>query len=191
MSPERARLVELARSFDECGMSSDPQRYLDLLTGGFEDPRMRACMGMMSGCALVVRGLWRAAGIAHPILEHPYRIGRAVADLIEIAAEANGLWEGRAVPVFENGDVAIVGGPGAGGVEHVWTIVDDTGDGYPDRETCLFTGLDGGQRDEHGRECIRVVQHEITGRPPRDGARLVRWLIDYGAVWRRFGQRAA
>ncbi|MGK4002702.1 hypothetical protein WMF31_08765 [Sorangium sp. So ce1036] len=189
--PARRRCIEFARSLDGLGVTSNQDGYLDLIAAGEE--RQRALeMGAMSGCALVVRGMWRRLGVHHPILRAPYRTGRAVADLVEIAAASHALVEVRErLPALHEGDVVIVGGgPEYGGPEHVWTALDVTAQGYPDETTALIRGLDGGQRDEHGRQAIRVVQHEISGVPPRDSGRRVRWVIDFGVVWCRWGQEA-
>jgi len=187
----RAQLLELARSLDGVGMTTHPERYLELVGGG--ETRGRAVeLAQCSGCALVVRGMWRSLGLTHPILRTPYRTGRAVADLVEIALDSGALVEARdELPTIYLGDVVIVGGPGYGGPEHVWTVLDETAQDYPSEDTALLVGLDGGQRDEHGRQVIRVRQHEITGVPPVDGDRRVRWTIDFGAVWRRWGRDAA
>ncbi|MGK4001138.1 hypothetical protein WMF31_00835 [Sorangium sp. So ce1036] len=189
--PARRRCIELARSLDGLGVTSNQDGYLDLIAAG--EGRQRALeMGAMSGCALVVRGMWRRLGVHHPILRAPYRTGRAVADLVEIAAASQALVHVRErLPTLHEGDVVIVGGgPEYGGPEHVWTALDVTAQGYPDETTALICGLDGGQRDEHGRQAIRIVQHEISGVPPRDGARRVRCVIDFGLVWCRWGQEA-
>ncbi|KYF64484.1 hypothetical protein [Sorangium cellulosum] len=182
MSP----IVELARSLDGMGMSSARERYLGLVGDG-EIPQRARELATLSGCALVVRGMWRALGLQHPILRAPYRTGRAVADLVEIARGAEALLEARdGLPALHGGDVVLVGGPGYGGPEHVWTVLDATGQDYPERGTHLIWGLDGGQKDELGVQCVRRRMHEIAGVPPVDDGRRVRWVIDFGAVWRRW-----
>lgn len=191
MIPARKALVELARSLDGVGMTSSAVDYLKLIGDGETLSRARE-LATLSGCALTVRGMWRRLGVDHPILCTPYRTGRAVSDLVEIAAECHALIEARdGLPALYAGDVVIVGGPGYGGAEHVWTALDTTAQDYPDETTALIVGLDGGQLDEHGRQAIRVRQHEISGVPPVDGGRRVRWVIDFGAVWRRWGRAAA
>lgn len=191
MIAARRELVELARSLDGVGMSSHPERYIELVGGGETRGRARE-LATLSGCALTVRGMWRWLGVDHPILRTPYRTGRAVTDLVEIALDSQALVEARdELPVVYPGDVVLVGGPGYGGPEHVWTVLDATGQGYPDAATSIVTGLDGGQRCPFGQQVIRVKTHEITGVPPVDDGRRVRWVIDYGAVWRRWGRAAA
>ncbi len=187
MGPARKGLVELARSLDGVGMSSARGRYLGLVGDG-ETPQRASELAALSGCALVVRGMWRALGLQHPILRVPYRTGRAVADLVEIAVGAGALLEARdELPAMYEGDVVIVGGGHEhGGPEHVWTVLDATGQDYPERGTHLIAGLHGGQRDEHGAQCIRWKMHEITGAPPVDDGRRVRWAINLDAVWRRW-----
>ncbi|AUX33188.1 MULTISPECIES: hypothetical protein [Sorangium] len=191
MIPARKALVELARSLDGVGMTSSAVDYLKLIGDGETLSRARE-LATLSGCALTVRGMWRRAGVDHPILCTPYRTGRAVTDLVEIALDSQALVEARdELPVVYPGDVVIVGGLGYGGPEHVWTVLDATGQGYPDATTSIVTGLDGGQRCERGQQVIRVKTHEITGVPPVDDGRRVRWVIDFGAVWRRWGRPEA
>ncbi|WP_434042230.1 MULTISPECIES: hypothetical protein [Sorangium] len=183
MSP----IVELARSLDGVGMTGARERYIELVGGG-ETPQRARELATLSGCALTVRGMWRRLGIDHPILRAPYRTGHAVADLVEIARGAEALLEARdGLPALHDGDVVIVGGgPEYGGPEHVWTVLDATGQDYPERGRHLIWGLDGGQRDEHGAQCVRRKMHEIAGVPPVDGGRQVRWVVNLDAVWRRW-----
>lgn len=181
MSAPRAELVELARGLDGVGVGSDPIRYREFAAVG-ELSKRQDEMVRMSGCALVVRGLWYHIGVRHPILLAPYRTGRAVADLVEIAQSASALTKVRdELPWLSGGDVVIVGEP-----EHVWTVLDVTRD-YPEKGTHLIRGLDGGQLDTQKRQYIAAKTHEIKGSPPIDGGRHVRYVIDFEAVWRRWG----
>jgi hypothetical protein len=183
----RVKLVELARSLDGLGMGTQSDRYRKLI--GYSESITRAHeMAQMSGCALVVRGLWRHVGVRHPILMEPYRTGQAVCDLFEIAQSASALVTVRdELPAVSDGDAVIVGGGAQGGGEHVWTVLDVTARDYPERGTHLIRGLDGGQRDGQGLQMIEIKTHEIMGSPPVDGYRRARWVIDFDAVWRKWG----
>ncbi len=193
MSAVRKRLVELARSLDGSGMATDrdPERYTAFIGAGETSARALE-MSRMYGCALTVRQLWRAVGVRHPILLAPYRTQMAVSDLVEIARASDALVDVRAeLPALTEGDVVIVGGgPEYGGGWHAWTVLDTTARDYPTKGTHLIRGLDGGQEDTQKRQYIAAKTHEIAGAPPIDDGRRVRWVIDFGAVWRRWGAAA-
>lgn len=109
MAPMRMRVAALACSVDGIGATVERERYLDLLAGSVESPRMRLDMARMSSCALVVRGLWRLLGCTHPILARPYRIGRAMSDVVEIAQAAKAWRTPLAGDTPGVGDAVIVG----------------------------------------------------------------------------------
>jgi hypothetical protein len=63
----RDSIVAFAKSL--AGLSADPsgpryEEYLDIIAPG-ETPERQREMAEMSGCALVVAGIWRAVGIDH------------------------------------------------------------------------------------------------------------------------------
>lgn len=177
----RRRLVDLARSLDGVGARSGRDFYLDMIASG-ETQIRSAGMARMSGCALVVRGLWRTAGVRHRVLERPYRTGMAVADLMTIAHEAGAIRppEMRPAPA----DVVLVGAPDR---EHVYTVLRVLAEGWPTPGATWLEALDGGQRDERRAQACRVIEHEIGGAPPHDAGRPVRCVVDFGTVWARFG----
>lgn len=176
------------------GLSADPadeltrRVYLDTIAPG-ETPARRAEMARMSGCALTCRAVLRQF-IEHPILERPYRDQQAATDLVMIAAPAFAIY--NAAEGTEPGDMLIVGGgPDGGGAEHAWTTLSCVADpGYETTPGYLLDGLDGGQHDAGGHECIATRDHEL-----RDGwditatyRRRVRYVIDVMAIVRRFGR---
>lgn len=145
----RDRIVALAKSYDGCHAGpASRARYLDLVGPG-ETETMRAYMALpkTSGCALVVRGLWRQLALFDLRLTPPYKIGLAVADVVSIARR-NGAWVTDLSLRPEPGDVILVGGdPKAdGGVEHVATVTACDGN--------ALESVDGGQRDAAGNQCI-------------------------------------
>lgn len=180
----RQRLESLARSLDGIGAASDRARYLRLVAPG-EPPGVADAMMRMSGCALVVRGLWREAGIRHSLLDSRYRVGMAVSDIMQIAHESSAIRSQDTTP--QPGDVVLVGGREEG-PEHVYTVLRVIAQDWPAPQSTWLEALDGGQRDEAGAQICRVREHEIMGDPPRDGARPVRRVVDFDAVWRRFGR---
>jgi hypothetical protein len=183
----RVKLVRLSKALDGVGAGKFPHTYRDYVAP-FEAHVRAVAMMQMSGCALLVRGLWRHVGIRHPILMEPYRDQRAVSDLVEIAEDSYAMVPvNRVLPTISDGDAVIVGGPEYGGEWHVWTVLDTTARDYPERGTHLIRGLDGGQKDAQGLQKIEIKTHEITGSPPIDGGRRVRWVIDFDAVWRKWG----
>jgi hypothetical protein len=110
-----------------------------------------------------------------------------MADLVAIGREAGALRSPGSLP--SPVDIVIVGGgTDGGGPEHAWTLLETTWAGYDGR--VLDVGLDGGQRDGDGAECIRVVEHVL-----REGwdqtersTRRVRWVVDVEGVVARFGR---
>lgn len=172
-------VVDLARSYAGCSVSTDRARYIALV-GPDESAQVQNYMAdpHTSGCALVVRGLWRLAGLRHPRLAPPYHVGAAVADVVAIARELGAWVPMPSVLMPAPGDVVLVGGGAdAGGVEHVYTVVDV----QPSR---FITSIDGGQRDAHGQEAIyerhrtwtpdahgAVWDHVIVGSDPGAGSR--------------------
>jgi hypothetical protein len=117
----------------------------------------------MSGCALTVAGIWRNAGVKHPILDNPYVIGTAVSRLITIAKESDA-WVPYSSGVFPKaGDAVLIGDNAEGGYEHMYTItkVNDLGD---------YSTVDGGQPG------VLAKTHTWNGR--KDGSRVVQGFID-------------
>ncbi len=148
----RGNAVEAARAC--VGLDADPEkpelyhRYLDLVAPG-ESSEVQREMGLMSGCGLVVAGVWRAIGVKSHELDQPYKIGSAVSRLVQVARAA-GAW----VPFAEGkvpspGDMVWVGGGSNGGVEHVYTVTSVTPGPTPALES-----VDGGQRDAKHNETI-------------------------------------
>lgn len=176
----------IAIALDAAGLGVRPgsrDAYAALITGGMETEHRTGEMLAMSGCGLVVRGLWRRMGVRHPILDRPYRTQRAISDLVDIARDAGVLHAGMA-RTPQPGDAVIVG-PDNGAPEHVYTVLAIEADPY-DAGWCI-EALDGGQRDDDGHQVVRIRDHVISGEIDRaDGAtepgagvpRRVRWVID-------------
>jgi hypothetical protein len=147
----RHELVAFAAALDGCSANpADPvdrARYLDLIAP-YETSERAAEMANMSGCALVARGILRALGVKHPLLDAPYVTGHAMVDLVQIARDAGALHGPDYAP--EPGDFVIVGGGAdGGGPEHVWMCL-------PDGQ-----GVDGGQRDAEHYQCVRIRKHDV------------------------------
>lgn len=143
----RERLAALAVSFEGVSVSSERERYLELVAPADVEPaatRNGFAHPKVSGCALVVRGLWRLAGLDHAVLVAPYRIGHAIVDVVTMAREARA-WSVGTARLPELGDVVLVG---TGGREHVYTVV-RCSDGE------AFESIDGGQLDGSGQQCIK------------------------------------
>jgi hypothetical protein len=157
----RQRMVAAANAV--VGLGANPEdearreRYLDLIAPD-ETENARDEMAQMSGCGLVVAGIWRAAGVVDARLDAPYRIGSAITRLVAIARSA-GAWvaygRGRRP---SPGDMVLVGGQGAGGPEHVYTVTSISGDADPH-----VTSVDGGRRDAHGYQTIDAVTRVWKG----------------------------
>lgn len=146
----RCDFAALARSF--AGLScagAGKARYDALICApGFDTA---------SGCALVVRGLWRLFfSTPHERITRDYVAGQALADLRMAARAADAVRRpGASMAIPELGDVVHLGAY-AGQPEHVWTcIVDPVVAG-------AVLGLDGGRRDDAGHESIESVEHCLS-----------------------------
>lgn len=164
------------------GLSADPAsaraNYIALIAPG-ETSQRAAEMAIMSGCALVQRGILRRF-ILHPILEAPYRTGHAMSYLEQIANEARAHLRTDA-PLFAGCIVIVGGGSDGGGPEHTWYATDVDGE-----NVCA---VDGGQVVDR-YQCVLRREHTVT-----DGwdvtatyRRRVRAVIDVGAVLGKFGR---
>lgn len=154
MNDIRTKIVAAAPTI--VGLDADPadpdQRrgYLELIAPG-ESAGVAAEMATLSGCGLVVAGLWRAAGVKDAQLNAPYRVGTAISRLVSIA-HAAGAWVSFAAGRFpEPGDMVLVGDNGAGGIQHVFTVTAITVD---QQGAAQIESVDGGQRDAKGFETI-------------------------------------
>ncbi len=121
------------------GAPETREAYLALIAPG-ESDAMQRDMLQMNGCALTVRGVWRDLGVNHAILNRPYRIGMAVADVAQIAKDANA-WRRTGEPLI--GDVFLIDN-----LEHVGIVID-----RPNASSII--SIDGGQRDAFGNQLIR------------------------------------
>lgn len=138
--------------------AADRTPYLDLIApcpSDRADVTICRDLASMSGCALVVRGLWVRAGVKAARLLDPYRVGRAVADVVAVADAAGALRPPSTEP--RPGDVVIIGTP-----EHVLTVVSVRGQ--------TIVSVDGGQRDSLGKQTIlrkeRLLQGAYLGGRP-------------------------
>lgn len=148
---ERQVFVDAARSVIGLGANpKDPEKkdsYSTLISPG-ESIAMAYDMLQMSGCGLVVAGIWRLSGVVSPKLDPPYIIGSAISRLTTFAHKV-GAWTTFRAGIFpQSGDMVMVGDGGSGGVEHVFTVIDIAGDGY------ALESVDGGQRDSDGFQTV-------------------------------------
>ncbi len=156
----RDNIVDVA--FSVVGYGENPrdpemrQAYIDLIAPG-ETPIMQAGMIHASGCGLTVGGIWRRAGLVDKRLDPPYKVGHAIARLIEIAKDHNGwkVYKGSGMP--EPGDMVMVGDNGAGGTQHVYTVTS------VDVDTKVIESVDGGMRDTQGFETIKRKRRIWSG----------------------------
>jgi hypothetical protein len=148
----REVIADYARGYVDCGVTLHPIEYAQLVMGP-GDPESSYSYFVSphtSGCALVVRGLWRLAGLQHERLVKPYRVGHAIDDVVSIANEYDAWVLGwrRQGKLPQMGDAVIVG---AAGREHAYTVVEVE---TPAGCLCELTTVDGGQRDAAGNETI-------------------------------------
>lgn len=107
-----ARMVSVARAYAGTGASREPDRYLELLMGPGDTDR--AYFLAASSCGLFARGVMRRAGVDHPILRSPYRVGRAISDVLEIARSKGAFVDagGPQGPQPRAGDITWIKTPG-------------------------------------------------------------------------------
>lgn len=165
----RDALVGLAEATVGLGAAAKTrEQYLDAIIPSPADranPNTCRDMAGMSGCALLVRGIWHRAGCKHPILTAPYRYSKAVSDVVQIAKEADALRDRSATP--NPGDVVVVDDP-----THVFTVIS--------MEGSTVHSVDGGQKDGAGLQTITRrsrKQSQRSGRIYWDN-RPVLYLID-------------
>ncbi len=180
MNDTRTRILAVAPTV--VALDADPadpdqrRAYIELIAPG-ERPSVAAEMANLSGCGLVVAGLWRAAGVEDPQLNAPYRIGSALSRLISIANSV-GAWVPFAAGSFPDpGDMILVGDNDTGDVEHVFTVTAITVD---EQGAAQIRSVDGGQRDAKGFETILALSRSwrgsidtVTGHASR---RIVGWI---------------
>lgn len=186
MCPEdiRQRFVDAAKAV--VGLGDDPhdqdkqQQYMDLVAPG-EVPARQQEMAKMSGCALVIAGIWRGAGVEHPILSSPYIDRTAVSRLSIIGKDAWVTYMPGRFP--QPGDAVRVGdNTPQHGIEHMYIVTEIAGGNAP-----ILHSIDGGQRDEeehfqtieekqrawmHGRD------HVTGGTDPGAGSRAIMGWFD-------------
>ena len=143
--------VQIALNVVGLNAGQSPNHYGELVSNLNDSEQMRRDMLGMSGCALVVRGLWGRLGVVHPILSAPYRIGHAISDLIVIANE-RGAWRdtgdgSRPKP----GDAVLVSKDKPD--VHVYTV---TGVRLREDGDIDLCSVDGGQRDAQRAETIKA-----------------------------------
>ena len=144
--------------------AADRAPYLDLIApcpSDRADVTICRDLASMSGCARAVRGLWVRAGVRASRLTAPYRVGRAVADVVAVADAAGALRPPSHEP--RPGDVVIIGTP-----EHVLTVVSVRGP--------TIVSVDGGQRDALGKQTIARKERLLQG--AYLGGRPILYVID-------------
>jgi len=139
------------------GLASSKSDYADFICSPetLKDPGLVDSMKRMSGCALTVLSIWRHMGVPNPELWTTYKIGKAVAWVVQVA-KAQGAWNSKirnTHDVVQAGDVVLVAAP-----EHVFTCIGDpeiTEEGNGS-QTFRFPALHGGGRTADGFQLIDI-----------------------------------
>jgi hypothetical protein len=158
----REHVVAFAQSV--AGVGANPaspecrRQYLDLIAPG-ESASLQKALGDMSGCGLVVAGIWRELGVTAPELEPPYRTGSGISRLVAIARRA-GAWIPFSADRRPSPGDAVLVGAGPGETEHVYTVISVSEDG----DNAVVESIDGGQRDAARQETISAKQRVWKGR---------------------------
>lgn len=158
----RSKAVEIARAM--AGLSANPRdpesrrRYLEVIAPGEPDAKTKE-MATMSGCGLLVAGIWREIGVKAKQLDPPYKVGSGVSRLIQIARAAKAWVPFKKDARPQPGDMVLVGDNATGGVEHVYTVV-AVSDGAQGLE---IQSVDGGQRDAERCQLVRLKDRVWRG----------------------------
>jgi len=174
---ERQQFVDAALSVVGLGANpKDPYAlvdYTNLIAPGETEQRANSMLSM-SDCGLVVAGIWRKAGVVHPSLDPPYIDQTAISRLTTLAHKY-GAWVNFSQGSFpEPGDMVLIGDNGAGGTEHVFTVVEISSDG------AHLVSVDGGQRDDDHYETIlkknRIWKGQSDLTPPSSRRKICGWI---------------
>lgn len=143
-------------------------QYLDFVAPAAVDPEeLRDEVGRAWSCALAVLGLWRSAGVEHPLLERAYVPGAAFEWVARIAHERDA-WrypDGQSMPGL--GDAVDVG-------QHLVAAV------VEQRGQHVVETVEGGQLDAHGHKAILSFTRRLAHLPGHvlylGSSRVVRWV---------------
>jgi len=160
--------VNLIKQYIGVSVSSDRAKYIELLGPG-EAKAMQDyfCNPKTSGCALVVRGLWRLLGLDDKRVNPNYVFGKAIVWLVQIARSKKAWVICKKGLCPEIGDFVLIGGDKFkdGGVEHVYTVTSCAAD----EDGFILTSVDGGQKDKSGQQAIFERRR--------------RWVLRNGSYW--------
>ncbi|MFT3775399.1 MAG: DUF1906 domain-containing protein [Minicystis sp.] len=154
-SAEEVRSCAVAGAQRVVGLDANPaasnalsyQSYVSFTTPG-ETSANQASYATMSGCGLVVAGIWRATGVWSSQLYAPYQIGTAISRLVSIAESAGAYTPYTSASAPSPGDMVLLDASGSD--THVYTVLTIT----PNATGYDITSVDGGQVDEQGYETI-------------------------------------
>ncbi|WP_437623914.1 hypothetical protein [Sorangium sp. So ce1151] len=173
-SPGDVRACAVSIANDAVGLGANPHNptsrasYLALIAPG-ETPAMQEAMGKMSGCGLVVAGIWRDTGVTSSHLDAPYVVASAISRLVTIAWSANAWvrYEDKLAP--SPGDMVLLDADGPH--THVYTVItiERTSTGY------ALTSVDGGQVDRQGCETILLKSRTWASNHDTVKAQGVNW----------------
>ena len=140
-----------------------------------------------SGCALVIgRGFLPIFFANSPSwLIEPYRAGRAMGDLLNSGRSASAVrWPSETSRPCPGDIIRLAESPA--GPEHVYVL----GESIDDADA--WHGIDGGQRDDKGRETVLEKRHEIAWVNGQlvDGGRPVANWIDLDQLEKAWGRKA-
>jgi hypothetical protein len=166
MCPENIRQKFVAAARSVVDLEADPKNpdarraFLDLIAPGEMPVRQRE-LATKSTCGLVVTGIWRLAGVVHPILDKPYVTGSAISRLTKIAGGAWISYKPGRLP--RPGDTVRVGdNTTTNGAEHVYIVTE-----VSNSQDVIIKSIDGGQVTKKTFfQCVRAKQR--TWRRSRD-----------------------
>jgi hypothetical protein len=89
------RIAGTAEAYVGCSLKHRRSELGKLVACGVDDPEK--LVAYKTNCATFVRGIMHECGVVHRRIQEPYRIGMAVADVLEIAGRHGALakWSGQ------------------------------------------------------------------------------------------------
>lgn len=116
-------VAAMAERFVGCSLDIRTDELAELVAGGDDDPRL--AVQIKTNCATFARGIIEACGVYHVRLDRPYRIGAAVADVLEVARSRGALAPFKGQPL-KRGTILHYATPGANN-DHVEFLLADAG----------------------------------------------------------------
>ncbi len=125
MSERGDLIAATSRRYVGCSLSRRRGELAELVSCSVDDPER--VVAIKTNCGMFARGVFAACGVVHQRLSEPYRIGMAVADVLEIARRYGALFEFRGQSL-KRGAVLHYATPGANNDHVECCLLEPAGD---------------------------------------------------------------